>query len=778
MPTPVERPPSRVDESPHRVRQRVRLMVVLSTLLTSLVIGGIATFLLYQNRVQTLHEQKELIIEFEAAALRVELERMAGLARQITSATRIREGLERFNSGAISQQAAAYITGPEFRDAMRANRDVLGVTRLAADGTQLLSVGSEIPMSHRPDIVPDSARTTGRPGAGFVVISTPVRDHSMATIGTDLVKFRDDRLREIVQRLFSRLENKGSIQIGALLDGRAHHFYDVGDLSQPLGHEALKSELIARLQLGTHDGLRRPGTTRSGRILVTRGPIGNAGWVLLVRLEPDELYAGARRQAVYAALTILILAFISIALTGRAVQPLVNHIAGENRRLQQMLRRNRELLDAVAANEAKLQAVIDNAPAVIYIKDREGRYLLVNNSFERMVACPRDQIVGRYDYEIFPEDVAKSSRDTDLTVLETGNPLELDEEAPQADGTHDYLSIKFPLRDSSGDIYGLCGIASDITERKQAERELQQSATVFNCTAEAIVITDIEGTILDVNAAFCDFLGYERNEVLGQNPRIWKSDLHDESFYREMWQTVRMKGKWRSEIINRNKNGAATPALATVSTVHDKSGNAVGHVAIYTDVSQLKKSQQELTHLAYHDALTNLPNRALFYERLEHCLERAVRRRSQSAVIFVDLDRFKHINDSLGHSHGDQLLIRVAKLLSDAVRSEDTVARIGGDEFTILIEEVRDRKGLITVMEKVLWAFESGLRICDANVCVTPSIGISVYPDDGQDAETLMRNADAAMYRAKANGRNTYRFFSETNSQPDVPALTDGRQAS
>jgi diguanylate cyclase (GGDEF)-like protein/PAS domain S-box-containing protein len=288
---------------------------------------------------------------------------------------------------------------------------------------------------------------------------------------------------------------------------------------------------------------------------------------------------------------------------------------------------------------------------------------------------------------------------------------------------------------------------------------------VFDCTSEAIVITDVHGTVLDVNTAFTEILGYSREEVIGQNPRTWKSDYHDDAFYQEMWRSIHKRGEWRGEIFNRSKDGAITPALATISTVRNEEGEAISHVAIYTDVSQIRKSQQQLTHLAHHDALTKLPNRVLFFERLEHCLERATRHRKQVAVIFVDLDHFKHVNDSLGHSHGDRLLIAVAELLTSAVRSEDTVARIGGDEFTILIEEVRDRGSLLRVIEKILHAFDREFELAASRVRVTPSLGVSLSPDDGQDAETLMRNADAAMYRAKSLGRNTYQFYTEELTQ-------------
>ncbi len=862
------------------VERRVRLMAFLGILLTSSIIGGIATALLYKSHTNSLTSQLFFAIELQTAAIETELARLNNIATQITSRTQIRLQLERFQRHEISRQMLIDFSVPKLADAIASDDDILGVTRLSPQLQPLVEVGQPIPASLWPQHPSHSETALGIPRDGLVVVSAPIRNRSMQTVGIDLVMFRDDRLRKIMQGFFDHIETSGSVQVATLQDGIAVHFYDIGHDEQPLSQEALKSELIEQLQLGLDEALHYPDSqARSGLVMAHR-KIGTSDWAMMFYADPGDFFGSARTQAAFAALTVLVLAMLGILLTNRVIRPLVDHVAAEARSLQRLLQQNEELLDTVRANESKLQAVIDNAPAVIYIKDPSGRYLLVNSSYERLVEMPRTQIVGKYDYQLFPESIAKSTRDTDLEVLATGNSIAVDERAPHRDGMHDYLSTKFPLFDAKGQANAVCGISADITERKrverrlaltqrtvdranvgvlwadptgqliylndaatqllqlaghelprlsladvatsldatawkahweslkrlgslhyetrfqrsdhetfpvevhanhlafdeqefyiaivhdiserhESERRLRQSATVFDCSAEAIVITNTQGQVIDVNPAFTRILGYTREQVVGRKPSMWKSDLYDESFYKSMWASITETGQWRGEIINRNRDGSVTPELVAINTVYNEYGEPASYVAIYTDISQIKESQDQLAHLAHHDPLTNLPNRILFHERLQHALDRASRRDGSVAVIFVDLDHFKHVNDSLGHSYGDRLLIEVARVLSSRLRHDDTVARIGGDEFTILIEEVCDRNRLTSVIEKILEAFDREFVLGDSTIRVTPSLGVSISPNDGTDAETLMRNADAAMYRAKSLGRNTYEFYTE-----------------
>jgi len=295
--------------------------------------------------------------------------------------------------------------------------------------------------------------------------------------------------------------------------------------------------------------------------------------------------------------------------------------------------------------------------------------------------------------------------------------------------------------------------------RKQADDELKQAATVFDNSVEGIVVTDSMANVITVNQAFTEITGYSRDEVIGQNPRLWKSDHHDRSFFHDMWASLEKRGQWRGEIWNRRKNGQVFPCWQTIRAVRDDSGTTTRYVSLIADITAIKESQAQIEHLAHHDPLTDLPNRLLFTARLDHAIERAHREKHYIGVFFMDLDEFKHINDSLGHPVGDKILQQVAERLKLQVRNDDTIARIGGDEFNLLMEEVGSPQEAGIVAEKLLSAFSEPFVAEGNTLYLTVSIGISIYPEDGNEVTSLVRNADTAMYQAKKKGRNTYQFY-------------------
>ena len=300
--------------------------------------------------------------------------------------------------------------------------------------------------------------------------------------------------------------------------------------------------------------------------------------------------------------------------------------------------------------------------------------------------------------------------------------------------------------------------------RRVAEEKLELSAKVFSQSREAIIITDKENNIISVNRAFTDVTGYEEKEVFGKNPKLLASGRQDKDFYRELWETLLKNNSWQGELWNRRIDGTVYPEWLSISVVRDEADDIVNHIAIFTDITQHKALEQQLEHLAHYDALTHLPNRLLLNSRVNYEIIVAERHKNTFALLFIDLDHFKNINDSLGHSIGDQVLIEVGQRLLACVREEDTVARLGGDEFNILLVD-STMKGAVIVANKIITSLAAPIFYQTYQLNITPSIGISLYPENGDSYETLSKNADNALYQAKKLGRNRYQFFTPSMQQ-------------
>jgi diguanylate cyclase (GGDEF)-like protein/PAS domain S-box-containing protein len=287
---------------------------------------------------------------------------------------------------------------------------------------------------------------------------------------------------------------------------------------------------------------------------------------------------------------------------------------------------------------------------------------------------------------------------------------------------------------------------------------LELAAGVFAHTVEGIMITDAAGRILSVNPAFTSITGYAAAEAVGQTPRLLRSHRQSEAFYRDLWESLNATGEWRGEVWNRRKDGEAYLQWTSITTINDAAGQPYRRISVMTDITEIRRKDEHIRHQAYHDTLTGLPNRSLLQNRLDHGIKAAQRDGTRIAVLFIDLDRFKVINDSLGHFVGDELLIQAARRLTDSVRASDTVSRQGGDEFVILatIDHIADA---VHIAEKIVADMNLPFAIDKHRLNVGASVGISVYPQDGEDAATLLRNADVAMYAAKDAGRGTFRFF-------------------
>ncbi len=296
-------------------------------------------------------------------------------------------------------------------------------------------------------------------------------------------------------------------------------------------------------------------------------------------------------------------------------------------------------------------------------------------------------------------------------------------------------------------------------ERFDLSQQSVHFSKIYENTVEGIIITDQNSVIQAVNPAFSSITGYQAAEVIGGTPAILKSGQHSEVFYRELWETLRENGKWTGEIWNKRKNGEVYPEWLNITLIRDSQGNITQYVGLFSDITEHKRNEERLRHQAYHDALTDLPNRLLLNENLELAINQAERAGQQVAVLMMDLDNFKYVNDTFGHDFGDQVLIAVADRVRSVVRKGDTLARMGGDEFTLLLPQVKDANEAVVVIEKLMGGFSLPFAVENNELVVTASIGISGYPQDGGTPEDLLKNADSALYKAKEEGGNTYVFF-------------------
>jgi len=305
----------------------------------------------------------------------------------------------------------------------------------------------------------------------------------------------------------------------------------------------------------------------------------------------------------------------------------------------------------------------------------------------------------------------------------------------------------------------------DITDRKSSEEKLLLASKVFDNTIEAIYITDSSGRFISSNKAFTDITGYEENEVLGKYTNILNSGKHDSQFFQQMWESMKTTGQWKGEIWDRRKNGELFPCMLTVSSIRDNKNEIINFIAIMHDISERKQYEEKIKYQANHDPLTDLPNRSLLEDRLEQAIFRAERKKEIVAVILMDLDNFKKINDSLGHNIGDQLLKEVAERLKQNVRATDTVARFGGDEFVIILEDLKDTTDALNISENLFDKFEQPFNIKGHELYTKLSAGISFYPNDSVHMSNLIKNADTTMYKAKAMGKGNMQVYSEELSK-------------
>jgi len=417
---------------------------------------------------------------------------------------------------------------------------------------------------------------------------------------------------------------------------------------------------------------------------------------------------------------------------------------------------------ALRESQQMQQAIIDTALDAVIQMDRQGRITGWNKQATHIFGWEYDEVIGRVLSEtIIPENYREAHQKGMQRVLQGGGSKVLDSRI-EIEGLHKDGHILFVelavTRIKISEQLEFSAFIRDVSQRKREEEQLRLAAKVFESTSEAILITDVNNNIVALNEAFTNMTGYGLEDIYGQNPSLLSSGQHDDAFYWEMWQSINDDGIWQGEIVDKHKSGELYDKLMTINVVKNEQGALTHYVSISSDISERKEYDKNVHLLAYYDVLTGLPNRTLLRDRLGQMIASAHRGNGQFALLFLDLDRFKYINDSMGHSVGDKLLQSVAQRLESCVREGDTVSRIGGDEFIILLRETGE-EGVGLVADKLLKSLATPFDLNGQMISTYASIGIALYPAHSTEIDVLMKNADAAMYSAKENGRNNYKFF-------------------
>ena len=419
--------------------------------------------------------------------------------------------------------------------------------------------------------------------------------------------------------------------------------------------------------------------------------------------------------------------------------------------------------EALAREREKFRGLVEIAAEYFWEMDDQFRLTQYSRSVSSQSGISTELLLGKRRWELPYVGVSEAAWAEHRATLEAHLPFRRFEAGLiDVQGEIRWFQISgTPLVSPEGVFLGYQGVTQDVTERKYAEQRLRQHALLFETSQQGVVITDPAGLVVDANAAFERITEYPLDEILGRNLRLLQSGRHDQAFYQAMWTSVTAAGGWEGEIWNRRKGGEVYLEWISIRAVTDSHGETSAYIGTHIDISRMQHVRSELERLAHHDALTGLPNRLQLLSRLRHALER-VKRGGSGAALFLDLDRFKAVNDTLGHRAGDDLLLAVAKRLSGRLRGIDTLARLGGDEFVVVLEDVTARAQVEGVADELIRQLALPFELPGwGRVSIGGSVGIALFPQDGADSATVLERADQALYAAKRAGKGVSRFFSD-----------------
>lgn len=408
---------------------------------------------------------------------------------------------------------------------------------------------------------------------------------------------------------------------------------------------------------------------------------------------------------------------------------------------------------------------IEHSDNTVVMTDAEQKIVYVNETFEKVTGYKANEVLGKN-----PK-ILRSGLQNEKLYKELNEKLQKGEKwdgqfiNKRKDGTLLYEKASIVPVFLQGKLVNYIALKLDITEYLEKNKQLAQAATVFENTEEVIIITDVQGGVISINSAFTKIYGYTLDEIKGKTLNILQSNIQDKSFYKNLWNQLIEYGIWKGKFINKTKSGETISVWTTIKKITNNNGNTTSYIAVQTDLRELESTQEKVDFLAYHDALTGLYNRVNLEEYLKHALVVAHRNKNILAVLFIDLDRFKIINDTLGHDIGDEVLKSVASRLKTTLRESDFISRWGGDEFVVVLENIASVSGISAVTTNIIQSLKVPMNIHGHSLTTTASIGIALYPENGKDLHTLMRHADSAMYLAKESGKNNFCYYTQDLSQ-------------
>ncbi len=760
--TPAEEPAA----MPSKLRRETLFIVLTAVTLTLAVIGTLA----YRNGAEALRQDQRdalrIVSELKVSAIKHWLQERRTNVLAFSHDTAAGTVLNHWLIAGAPADSAILVS------ALASLRHTYGFTSaqiLRADGTLLLGDGDPTLDGGRLRAAIDAAfasgsvatvdlyRPEGADGIRLAFVAQITTPRRAAVLGPMLVvvELAPD------QSLFPLLESWPTDQRGGevlLVRREGSDLVYLNDLKGrpdsalrmrlPLDDPALPTEDLLLAQTNAVEGTDYRGVA----VLATALPVPGTAWFVLTKVDAAHALESVDRLAAFTVGMTLAAVLFAAAIGG---------LVWQRQRLQAAMIEVQQRQETAAA-QLRFEATFDQSDMALAHFALDGRLQRFNDRFCVCIGIGRaalaDATLAGITEAKYHEENAVALARLRQGEIQSHN---VERRIRRPDGTALWVDFTLSLvRSRSGKPQFIVLAMRDVSERRRADERQRQAAAVFNNTQEGVVVTDAVGTILNVNPAVCAITGYDEAELRGGNMRMLQSGRHDAGFYEELWHTVATAGFWQGEIWNRRKGGEIYPELLTISTVRNEAGEIVNYVGTFSDITGIKRSQDELHKLAHHDPLTGLPNRLLLLSRLDHAIERSRRHGEIGAVLFLDLDRFKNVNDSLGHPAGDELLVHVAQRLRARLRDSDTLARLGGDEFVVVLEGIDSPEHAASVAQTLIERLAESFELAGGHVVyIGTSIGISLFPADASVASKLIQHADAALYEAKEHGKGTYRFY-------------------